>query len=1072
MAAKRTGDGDGDGGSGAGDVPRTLYLVDGTAQLFRAYFAIRGLTNDDGLPTNATFGFTSMLRKLLVDRKPDAIAVAWDLPGDVFRHESFPDYKANRPPAPEDLNVQVPYAKEVCDALGVRSVEQASYEADDLIATYAHAARAEGWKVVVVASDKDLLQLVEDGIDVYNPTKDVQMDAEGVREQFGTGPEYVRDVLGLQGDSVDNIPGVPGVGGKTALGMVNTYGHVDDVIARAGRFVALFDARDALVEAIDAAAARKAKPLGEAAAGALADAARAFAGAAAAFVANEADADYRDRVAEAAAALGEAADADALAAASETAAKDAVKPLRPVKTALKALDKGSARKIWYAVHEHAAQARLSKELATLHAEVPLAVPLAELGPGTPDRPRAHALFRSLGFRTLTKEFAPDGDAEANGAEADGAETGGAEAGGADDGGGAGKAGGAEAEEAGGAGTAGAKPAKTSRGQGGLFAAADYVTVTSAKELKAQVAACRAAGRFAVDTETDSTQPMLARLVGISLSAAPGSGCYVPVGHDYAGAPEQLDLATVARELGPLLADPAVGKIGQNLKYDAHVLRRHGMPVEGWALDTMVAAFLLHSSRASYGMDALAGEYLGYTPIPYESIAGKGAKQKTLNEVEIERVAEYAAEDADVTLRLARVFEERLESARLRELYDTIDGPVLPVLIEMEAHGIRVDAAVLERMSGEMETALAADRAEIHRLAGGEFNVDSPKQLREVLFEKLGLKPRRKTAKSRVASTDAQTLEELAADHPIAARLLEYRERYKLKSTYVDTLPKLIHPETGRVHTSYHPTGAATGRLSSSDPNLQNIPARTEAGRKIRSAFVPEDGYLFLAADYSQVELRVLAHMAEDPELIAAFRAGDDIHRYTAARVFGVKPADVDGTMRTRAKAVNFGILYGMSETRLAREQGMTRDDARTFIAAYFERFAAVRRYIDEVRERALRDAAVRTLFGRVRHFPQLHQRVHRGIQEQALRAALNTTIQGTAADLMKMAMLRAAAALRDAGSGARMLLQVHDELLFEVPDTELKSLGPRIREAMEGVHPLRVPLSVDVKTGPSWEAVT
>jgi DNA polymerase-1 len=552
----------------------------------------------------------------------------------------------------------------------------------------------------------------------------------------------------------------------------------------------------------------------------------------------------------------------------------------------------------------------------------------------------------------------------------------------------------------------------------------------------------------------------------------GSGAYVPLGHDYLGAPRQLTLDEVVGALGPLLADARLAKIGQNLKYDAHILRRHGMPVQGWVLDTMVAAFLLDPGRSSYSMDSLAETHLGYTTIPYKELVGSGSKQLTLNQVDVERVTEYAAEDADVTLRLADLLESLLTDAGLDRLYGTIDGPLLPLLERMEARGIRVDAELLASMSREMDGALHTAREEIHRLAGVQVNIDSPKQLRELLFDRLGLTPRRKTAKGRVASTDAQTLVELAEEHPIARKILDYRELAKLKGTYVDALPRLVNPQTGRVHTSYHPTGAATGRLSSSDPNLQNIPARTEAGRRIRSAFVPDDGFRFLASDYSQVELRVLAHLAGDEELIAAFRRGEDIHRYTAARVFGVDAEQVTGAMRQRAKAVNFGILYGMSETRLAREQGMKRSEAREFIGAYFERFADVRAYIDRIREEALQEAAVRTLFGRVRHFPQLHERVNRAVREQALRAAVNSTIQGTAADLMKLAMLGVDEQVQRSGGGARILLQVHDELLLEVPEHNVEDTAELVRRAMEQVHPLEVPLAVDQKVGGSWLEVT
>jgi DNA polymerase-1 len=999
----------------------TLYLVDGTAQLFRAYFAIRGLTNDEGLPTNAVFGFTSMLRKLLRDEEPDLIAVAFDLPGEVFRHQQYADYKANRPPTPEDLDVQVPYAKRACDVLGVTPVELEGYEADDLIATYTRHARETGMNVVVVASDKDLLQLVGDGVEVLNPSKELRLDPQGVVGSFGVAPDRVRDVLGLMGDSVDNIPGVPGVGEKTAVSVVSTFGDMESVIARSDRFVALFDARDALLEAI-VSLERSGTLDGPIAAG-VGDAGARFAGALSTFLQAEPEGELGDRYSSLESALQEAA-LDGLGEQLGTAGKQAAKPLKPLKKELKAMDRGSAKKSWYAIHEHADQARMSKELATLHEEVPVPIGLEQLELRDPDREKAHALFSSMSFGGLTAEFE------------------------------------SAREEA------GDRQPASDEGEG------RYETVLEAAHLQRIVQSCRNAVEFAVDTETDSTDPLRATLVGISLAWDEGSAAYIPLGHDYVGAPSQLAPEDVRKLLGPLLADAARPKVAQNLMYDAHVLRRHGLEVEGWGLDTMVAAFLLNSSRGTYSMDSLAEEFLGLTTIKYDEVAGTGSDQKTLNRVEVERVTDYAAEDADVTLRLARQLRPRLESAGLRDLYDRIDGPLLPVLVRMEAHGIRVDVKALEAMSQEMEQGLVQAREEIHRLAGTEFNVDSPKQLREILFEKMGLKPKRKTVKSKVASTDAQTLEELAAEHPIAERILEYRELAKLKGTYVDALPRLVHPETGRVHTSYHPTGAATGRLSSSNPNLQNIPVRTEAGRQIRSAFVPQDGHLFLASDYSQVELRVLAHLCGDAELIKAFRAGEDIHRHTAAKVFGVVPDLVSSQMRRRAKAVNFGILYGMSQTRLAREQGISRTEARQFIDTYFERFASVQAYIEEVRDQALRDGAVRTLFGRVRYFPALHGKVNRAVQEQALRAAVNTTIQGTAADLMKLAMLRVDEALEAAGSKARMLLQVHDELLLELPEAEIETVSELVRRSMEEVYPLEVPLSVDQKVGRSWLEAT
>ena len=1000
--------------------PETLYLVDGTSQLFRAYFAIRGLTNSEGLPTNAVYGFTTMLRKLIQDERPRYLGVAFDLPGDTFRHEEYAEYKANRPAAPEDLNVQVPYAKEVCEALHIPLLEQPGYEADDLIATLTREAREAGFDVVVVASDKDLLQLVGEGVAVLNPSKNVRLDASGVEQSFGVRPEHVLDVQGLMGDSVDNIPGVPGVGEKTAKTIVRTYGDLERVIERADRFSAVYDARDRLLEVL--ASMEREERLTEPTARRVAEEAATLAGELDRLLELEADDEFAARLRELRSALDEGVPADLAARAGERG-RTVARQFQSLKKALKGMDRGSSKRVWYAIRDHAEQARLSRRLATLNDRAPAEFDPGALELGPADRERLQALFRRLGFRSLIADLVAAGEP--------------------------------------------GEPEKDSA----VARRGDYRTILDRESLQSLVEDCRAAGTLALVAETDGKDPMRARLVGISLSHAEERAAYVPLGHDDAGAAGPLPPDTVSELLGPLLADGSVAKLGHDLKFASHVLRRHGMPLEGWELDTMVGAFLLNPGRTSYALDRLSEELLGYTPAPREDVAGSGGKQKSL-ELELGKLAEAAAERAEVTLRLAQRIDARLNEADLMKLYREMDGPLLPVLARMEQRGIRVDTELLAAMSEEMKVSLELARREIHELAGTEFNVDSPKQVREVLFERLGLKPRRKTAKSRVASTDAQTLEELAGEHEIARKLLEYRELAKLKGTYADALPQLVHPETGRVHTCYHPTGAATGRLSSSDPNLQNIPARTEAGRRIRGAFVPEPGCVFLASDYSQIELRVLAQLTEDPGLIQAFRDGEDIHRHTAASVAGVSPDLVTEEMRRRAKAVNFGLLYGMSETRLAREQGMSRTEARLFIRSYFERFRRVRDYIEQIREQARQEGAVRTLFGRVRYFPVLQQRVNRGLQEQALRGAVNTTIQGTAADLMKLAMLRVDEALAAAGCKSQILLQVHDELLLEVPESEVAPVQRLVRRAMEGVREMKVPLVVDQKLGSSWQEVT
>jgi DNA polymerase-1 len=991
---------------------KTLYLVDGTSQLFRAYFAIHGLTNAEGLPTGAVYGFTTMLQKLLRDEQPAHIGVAFDLGGPVFRHERYPEYKANRPPTPEDLHVQAPYAKQVCVGLGIPILELKGYEADDLIATYALQARAEGYDVVVVATDKDLLQLVDDKIKVFNPVKNSWLDSQGVETSFGVRPELVRDVLALMGDAVDNVPGVPGVGKKSALEAAGTYGDLETVIDRATRFVATWQARDALVTALDDAG--RETELEELTAERVASSSVALDAALGRLLEVERDDALRERLEAVVSTLRETDPGGIVGRAGEKG-RTAVRPLAGLKRELKALDRGSGKRTWNAIAENVAEARLSKELVALHEHVPVALPLAQLVRGDGDTEMTRELFRSLGFTSLVAEIAAADDDSPT-----------------------------------------AATPVSSR----------YRTLLTAQELAEWVETCRESETVSVVVHTDRGHALSCTLLGIAMSHQQGEGAYLPIGHAYLGAPRQLSVDAVREVLGPMFKDAGVPKVAHDLKRVTHVLGRHGLPVEGWSLDTMVAAFLLDSGRSSYVLARLAGEFLAHD---VDTLAATPAEPAALS---VEDATARVAETADLVRRLALRLRDRLETAKLAELYDTIDGPLLPLLARVERYGVRVDTERLGRMSEQMEQTIDAARREIHALAGAEFNVDSPKQLREILFDKLALTPRRKTAKTKAASTDAQTLEELADEHPIAARLLEYRELTKLKSTYVDALPRLVDSRTGRVHTSYHPTGAATGRLSSSDPNLQNIPVRKESGRRIREAFVPADGFVFLASDYSQVELRVLAHMAEDPELIAAFRAGEDVHRHTAARIFDVLPDLVTDDMRRRAKAVNFGVLYGMSEMRLAREQGVSRADARRFIQAYFERFGKVREYIDEVRDRARSDGEVHTLFGRVRLFPQLQQRVNRAVQEQALRAAVNTTIQGTAADLMKLAMLAVDRELVRRQLEARILLQVHDELLLEVPVELVKPVGDVVREAMEGVSPMVVPLVVDQKTGSNWLEAT
>ncbi len=887
-----------------------VYLVDGTYSLFRAYHGTPRLATSKGLPTNALYAFAQILRKLVVDHRPDFLAVAFDTEAPTFRHTAFAPYKAHRPPPPEDLVPQFPYARRVCEALRVPVLELDGWEADDLIATLAARAAGEGHDVVVVTSDKDLFQLVDERVRILNPAKDNRlMDAATVEEIFGVRPTQVREALALWGDASDNIPGVPGIGEKGAKEIVRQFGTLEEAHRRA----------------------------------------------------------------------------------------DEIKNKR-------------ARE---AFRDHYQEALAFRDLVTVRRDAPLDVSLEALRYLGPDAAAAYALFSELEFTVLQQEFAPRAD----------------------------------------------------RG------AAAYGVVLSQEDLEAFLAQCRADGVLSVDLETTSADPMRASIVGVALCSRPGEAVYVPVGHTYLGAPRQLPLDRVLETLRPALTDPALPKVGQNVKYDLVVLRRHGADIAPISFDSMVASYLIDPGRRQHNMDVLALDYLNHRTILYKEVAGSGKNQVTLDVVEVDKVAEYAGEDADVALRLRAALAPRLKELELDELYEELELPLVPVLAEMEMAGVRVDREVLTAMSTEFGAAMATLEERIFESAGCRFNINSPAQLADVLFGKLELVSRRRTAKTRARSTSVEVLEELARDHPLPALILEYRSLAKLKGTYIDALPLLIHPETGRVHTSFNQAVAATGRLSSSDPNLQNIPARTDLGRKIRAAFVPEAGRLFLAADYSQVELRIMAHMADVPELVDAFRKGEDIHRRTAVEIFAVGPDQVTSQMRNQAKTINFGVLYGMGAVSLANQLGIARKAAQDFIDQYFRRFPRIKEYIDETTTQAERDGFVTTLFNRRRYFPDIKS-PDRMVRQQALRAAVNTTIQGTAADLIKRAMLVLRDALAGGGLRSRMILQVHDELVLECPEEEIETVRPVVTRCMEGAAALSAPLTVDVKIGSSWEAVT
>ncbi len=886
------------------NAPR-LYLVDGTANVFRAYYALQGLSTRSGLPTNATYGFTAMLRKLVQDERPEYLAVTFDTAAPTFRHKEFKEYKANRPPPPDDLVVQFPYVKKVCEVLRVPAFEKEGYEADDLLGSLARQASERGLEVVIVASDKDMLQLVDEHVSVLNPQKNIRYDPPTVEKLFGVRPDQVVDVLALWGDASDNVPGVPGIGEKGAKDIIRRFGSLEAALAEAAQ-----------VE-------RKS---------------------------------YRE-----------------------------------------------------GLQKHSDKARLSQRLVTIDRNAPVELHLDSLRAGEPDHAAAVELFKELEFTSFIKNISPSVSS----------------------------------------------------------VSADYRSVRDVGELDAMIEEIKRSGHLSVDLETDSVDPLRARLVGIALCVRPGSACYVPVGHRDPGPGGQLTPQQALEHLRGVLEDPKIAKIGQNLKYEIACLGRHGVNLRGVSFDTMVASYLVNPSRRAHNLDDLAQEYLNYKTLSYKEVAGSGAKQVTLDQVDVERVTTYACEDADVALQLKGALEPRLWEGALEELFETLEMPLVSVLAAMETAGVRIDSGFLSGMSKEIEIDTSRLQREIIEMAGEEININSPKQLGALLFEKMNIKPLRRTRKSKAYSTDQEVLEELSHQHPIARKILEYRTLTKLRSTYVDALPALINPDTGRVHTSFNQTVAVTGRLSSSDPNLQNIPIRTEIGRRVRRAFIPDEGSVLLAADYSQIELRVLAHMADDPEMVAAFKKGEDIHRRTAAEIFGVAPDLVAADMRRAAKAINFGILYGMGPQRLARDQGIPLAEAQRFIRQYFERFPRVKEYIDDTIERVERDHQVTTLFNRVRRFPELDS-AHRGLRQQVLRQAVNTTIQGTAADLIKRAMLEVHERLSREGLRSRMILQVHDELVLEVPEEEVEIVGPLVRSAMEGVYPMRVPLCVDLRTGSNW----
>ncbi|MEW6530734.1 MAG: DNA polymerase I [Thermodesulfobacteriota bacterium] len=886
-----------------GKKKETLYLIDGSSYIYRAYHTTGALSNSKGFPTGAVFGFTNMLVKTLRERRPERIAVIFDSRGPTFRHQRYTEYKANRPPMPEDLALQIPKVHEIVDGYRLPSLAVPSFEADDIIATLVKHARERDWDVVVVSGDKDLMQLVGEGVVMWDPQRDKVYDAQEVEKKFGVSPGQIWDLLALQGDASDNIPGVPGVGEKTAAKLLQDFGSLEKIYA-------------------DLAAVTQQK--------------------------------LREKL---------------------EANKD--------------------------------KAFLSRELVELDAKVPLDKGVEELIPGEQDAEALRELFKELEFQRLLSELPTEKTLDFSG----------------------------------------------------------YRTILDLAALEATVSRIRQVGRLAVDTETTSTDPVRAELVGISLCCEEGDPCYIPVGHTYGEQPSKEEALDVLR---PMLEDASIEKFGQNIKYDWIILKKEGVEVKGIVCDTMLASYILDPTRRGHSLDVLAEVFLNHRMIPIKDLIGTGKNQIPFSEVDIERASEYSCEDADVTLRVAGILCPRVEEEGLGDLFRKIELPLIPILAEMEMAGVRIDSKYLGKLSKEFGEQLFTMEAAIYDLSGETFNINSPKQLGGILFNKLGLKPVKKTKTG--PSTSLEVLEELALAHDLPRKILEYRSIYKLKSTYIDALPQLVNPKTGRIHTSYNQAVAATGRLSSSDPNLQNIPVRTPEGRKIRQAFIPDDGYLFVAADYSQIELRIMAHISGDPRLVEAFKAGEDIHAITAASVLGISPAHVTPEMRRKAKAINFGIMYGMGPFKLAQQIGVGMKMARQYLDEYYETYSGVKRYMEELPQKAARDGFVTTILGRKRFLPDLNN-PNKIAQQAARRMAINTPMQGSAADLMKLAMIRVHNAIKKAQMPARMILQVHDELIVEVREDAAKDAAALLKKEMEGVYPLNVPLVVDTGMGKNWDEV-
>ncbi|MDP4491603.1 DNA polymerase I [Vibrio sp. AH4] len=927
-----------------------LILIDGSSYLYRAFHAYPGTMSNGEIPTNAIYGVVNMVRSMMRQFASDRIAVIFDAKGKTFRDEMYDQYKANRPPMPDDLRCQVEPLHQVIRAMGLPLLAIEGVEADDVIGTLASQASQAGMPVLISTGDKDMAQLVDDNVTLINTMTNVVLDREGVIEKFGIPPELIIDYLALMGDKVDNIPGVPGVGEKTATALLQGIGGLNDLYANLDKIAAL--------------------------------------------------------------------------------------GFRGSKTMAQKLE------------ENRDNATLSYQLATIKCDVELAESPQTLLKQTPDRDALMALYGKLAFKAWLTELLDGGTGVVAADE---------------------QAKASSMTSSNSASNAVSHAAVIPESPAAQIDRSQYQTILNEQDFNLWLEKLQQADLFAFDTETDSLDYMVANLVGVSFAVAEGEAAYIPVAHDYLDAPQQLDRAWVIAQLKPLLEDENKAKVGQNLKYDASVIARYGVDLRGIRHDTMLQSYVYNSVGGKHDMDSLALRFLQHSCISFEQIAGKGKNQLTFNQIDLQEAAQYAAEDADVTLRLHKRISPLIEQdSKLEQVYREIEMPLVPVLSRIERTGVMIDDMLLSAQSQEIALRLDELEKKAYELAGQPFNLSSPKQLQTILFEQMKLPVLQKTP-SGTPSTNEEVLQELALDYPLPKVLIEYRGLAKLKSTYTDKLPKMINPSTGRVHTSYHQAVTATGRLSSTDPNLQNIPVRNEEGRRIRQAFVAPHGWKIMAVDYSQIELRIMAHLSGDQALLDAFREGKDIHAATAAEIIGVPIEQVSSEQRRRAKAVNFGLIYGMSAFGLAKQLGIPRGEAQEYMDKYFERYPGVMQYMEDTRSRAAEQGYVETIFGRRLHLPEITSR--NGMRRKAAeRAAINAPMQGTAADIIKKAMLLVDEWIQREGDGrVKLLMQVHDELVFEVAESSLSEIEIKVQELMESAAELAVPLVADAGHGDNWD---